>query len=420
MAAPSSWTGFSLGSNADIRWKFNGTRVNGDVGTVVNGDVGELLVYNSAADAARVAVLASYLSSKWEQSAPVGRVTITNKQSGEYITGDTTAGSTQSVDNICRMQYLDPARAQQWIIYDIGDGYYSITTDDGLALGVAASSGLHTAGTKLVSSPWLGNYQQQWQIVESTTYPGYYTFKNRNSGLMMDVVNNDTYPGTALQQYTANTTSAQLFAINALKATVKTGTSSYVGLAAGSYTTSQLAAQFSSASAFYVPAGYQLVGYPSDSFAGTPSVLNGPTSSTASWITSVKSVKVTKFPGAPTTLHLADEGTNIGGASDYTGNYKATWSASVSVGSAGDGVQVASVPAASRLTLRYLSDYGPVVAVYVNGTQVATLTLVAKGAGDQLQATPAIDVDIPAGSTIKILRVSGSGGLQLDNIVVSS
>jgi hypothetical protein len=116
MTAPATWTAFSLGDNVDMLWKHDGTPN--------HADIGEVLVYNSAADSARVAVLESYLSKRWKQNVPVGTFTISNKQSGLYVAGDATERDDQDVFNIATMQSLDATKPQRWNIYDIGDGYY--------------------------------------------------------------------------------------------------------------------------------------------------------------------------------------------------------------------------------------------------------------------------------------------------------
>jgi hypothetical protein len=407
MTAPALWTGFSLGDNVDIRWKQDGT--------ANYGDVGEVLVYNSAAGSARVAVLESYLSSKWEQKVPVGTFTITNKQSGLYVTDDTSSDGTTS-QSYCTMKYLDGGWPQQWNIYDLGNGYYKVGTDEGDALGVESVS--NTQGAHVVTDPWVGHSSQMWQIIESETSPGYYYFKNKNTGLVLDVYSNQQTSGTRLQHWPYNGSNAQLFALNTPNATVKTSTSTYVALAPGTYTQTQLQALFATPSQFSVPAGYQLIGYIGNSFTGTSYLLNGPTSSSGNWVGFVKSIKLIKANGVPTALNLAANGTKSGTAVEAA-DAAATLYRAVSLPAVNDSVSLGDVPGASRLILRYMASGDSTVTVAVNGVVVDTLSLEARGSGRTFSETSGLDVNVPPGATIKLTRSSGSGLLLLDNVTLT-
>jgi arabinogalactan endo-1,4-beta-galactosidase len=105
-------------------------------------------------------------------------------------------GSTTDGDPV--KQYARGASTnQQWIITDLGNGYYTIVNkSSGKALDNAGST---TDGTGMIQWTLSGNYNQQWAITNLGN--GYYQIKNRTSGKCLDNIGSTTN-GQQIQQWT--------------------------------------------------------------------------------------------------------------------------------------------------------------------------------------------------------------------------
>jgi hypothetical protein len=404
MTAPVSWTTFALGENVDFRWKRSGT--------VMNGDVGEVLVYNSAADAARVAVLDTYLA-RWSSVVQPGTYSLANKGSGLVV-------SKESASSRFEMNTRAWNSSQSVHVYDLGTGYYKVASDDRrMAMGVEGSS--TAAGARIVESAWTGDDSQLWtptKVVSGSST--YYYFTNKKSGLVLDVLYGSQSPGADLQQYAYNGSNAQLFSL-ATPTAVSIGASA-VSLTTGSYTQAQLSALGISSTAsqlIKVLDGYQAIAYSADSYTGTATAIGYVDGGQS--VSNVKSLKVLEAPTAAVSYEAewqAKLGTAV--ASSIT---EASRQWAVGLTSSGEGIQITNVQASRHIALRYRTGGGPgTLSVYVNGVDVGTISLSDYGEAEKYHASLGDDFAIPEGATVQIKRDSGDTstyGVWLDTVTFS-
>jgi len=101
-----------------------------------------------------------------------------------------------------------PAIGEQWRITSNGNGFFQIASlnpGPGAMVNVLDDSGgASSAGNPVVQSLAIGSQEQQWDVVSAGN--GYFNFKNRTSGLVLDLDNSGL---TVQQTQNANTSTQQ-------------------------------------------------------------------------------------------------------------------------------------------------------------------------------------------------------------------
>lgn len=107
------------------------------------------------------------------------------------------------------------AASQQFVITDLGTGYYTIspTSATSKVLDVSGSSILNGAG--IIQYSYNGGKSQQWKLVSMGS--GYYQIINLNSNKCLDVTVASTADGALIQQYTCGGGTNQQFTLSRLK-----------------------------------------------------------------------------------------------------------------------------------------------------------------------------------------------------------
>lgn len=112
--------------------------------------------------------------------------------------------------------------AQQFVIYPVGQGYYSIrNVSSGKVLDV--KDGKIAAGANVQQWDANGSKAQQWRFIDAGN--GYYFIQSRANGLYLDIANGSAQNGANVQVYTPNKSNAQKFKLTAVKSasTVQNG-----------------------------------------------------------------------------------------------------------------------------------------------------------------------------------------------------
>ena len=133
-----------------------------------------------------------------------------NRSNGQVLAaaqGSNQAGAqlTTAVDN------GSPPFSQQWQIASNGTGFFQVASlnpgQGGTVNVLDDSGGSNSAGNPVVQSLANGSQEQQWDVV--STGNGYFNFKNRLSGLVLDV----NASGAAVQQTAASSSQTQQWQI---------------------------------------------------------------------------------------------------------------------------------------------------------------------------------------------------------------
>jgi hypothetical protein len=102
---------------------------------------------------------------------------------------------------------------QEWQFTPTSNGYYTVTNRNApLVWDVTGGQGATGTGVKIQLWSSGGGTNQQWMPVPLGN--GYYKFVVRNSGLCLDTPGASTTPGTQLQQWTCNGSTAQAFQLS--------------------------------------------------------------------------------------------------------------------------------------------------------------------------------------------------------------
>jgi endoglucanase len=102
---------------------------------------------------------------------------------------------------------------QEWQFTPTSNGYYTLTNRNApLVWDVTGGQGATGTGVKIQLWSSGGGTNQQWMPVPLGN--GYYKFVVRNSGLCLDTPGASTTPGTQLQQWTCNGSTAQAFQLS--------------------------------------------------------------------------------------------------------------------------------------------------------------------------------------------------------------
>jgi arabinan endo-1,5-alpha-L-arabinosidase len=140
---------------------------------------------------------------------------LTPRHSGKAV--DVQNCGTSNGTNVQQWSWLNNT-CQQWLINDVGNGYYRISPTNAplLALDVTNCSGSNNANIQIWT--WLNNNCQKWQLVDKGS--GYYQIKSVASGKCLDVSGASTADGANIIQYTCGSGYNQQFTLTKLKSTV--------------------------------------------------------------------------------------------------------------------------------------------------------------------------------------------------------
>ncbi len=126
---------------------------------------------------------------------------VVNQLSG--LQADLNHDSTTSGSQILQQPRTFTDTSQRWAFVTLPSGSWQISNIfNSLCLDTATSSGV----VYVVQNPCAGNSTQQWVL--TPTAAGYYMIRNKGTGLLIDLYQGSTSPGTALDQTPLNTTGA--------------------------------------------------------------------------------------------------------------------------------------------------------------------------------------------------------------------
>ena len=140
-----------------------------------------------------------------------GTYEIVARHSGKVIGingGSTTAGATVT------QQTYSGATYQQFVLTDLGNGYYKISPTSSTSMALDVNGASTTDGASIVQWNYGGSNNQQWQIVANGSY---YNIKSRNSGKCLDVSGLSTADGASINQWTCGAGTNQQFSFTQLK-----------------------------------------------------------------------------------------------------------------------------------------------------------------------------------------------------------
>jgi rhamnogalacturonan endolyase len=137
---------------------------------------------------------------------------IINKNSSKSV--DVTAKSTSDGASIIQYTYSGGTN-QQWIVTDLGKGYYKlVATHSSKCIGIASSS--TTSLAYATQQTYTGVTSQQFYLADLGS--NYYQIINRNSGMCLQVESSSTANSAKLQQAACGTGDNQKFLFTKLKA----------------------------------------------------------------------------------------------------------------------------------------------------------------------------------------------------------
>jgi Ricin-type beta-trefoil lectin domain. len=124
-------------------------------------------------------------------------------------------GGSTSNSALAEQETYTGAASQQFVITDLGTGYYKISPTSVTSKALDVSGLSVSNGASVIQYSYNGGTDQQWKLV--SVGGGYYQIINLNSKKCLDVTNASTADGTIIQQYTCGTGANQQFSLSRLK-----------------------------------------------------------------------------------------------------------------------------------------------------------------------------------------------------------
>lgn len=100
-----------------------------------------------------------------------------------------------------------------WSFEHIGNDYYKIT-EQSYHLVLDSFRSEKYNGVPIITFPWHGGKNQRWQVIRKGEF---YSLINQETGLALDLKNNQQRVGGVFQGYTANGSRGQLFRLTPVK-----------------------------------------------------------------------------------------------------------------------------------------------------------------------------------------------------------
>lgn len=141
-----------------------------------------------------------------------GTYTLIARHSGKAIG---IKGASTASGAIVEQETYTGAISQQFVITDMGTGYYQISPVNNTVNKLDVSGGSIADYATIIQYPSNGGTNQQWSFVNLGN--GYYEIVSRNSGKCLDITSASTADGTIVQQYTYVSGANQQFALSRLK-----------------------------------------------------------------------------------------------------------------------------------------------------------------------------------------------------------
>jgi hypothetical protein len=183
--------------------------------------------------------------------------TVANRASGKCVD----AATSGTVNGTVVQQYTcNNTGAQQWVFTATDSGYYTIATRNavGQVWDVVGGAGATADGVKVNLWSYVGGTNQQWR---PTVVAGpYYQFVARHSGRCLDVPGSST-ADLQLQQYTCNSTGAQLFSLRRIAGPTPTPVPTRVPVPVNLASQFNVNAAYSNGTTFPSTGGIDSVGY---------------------------------------------------------------------------------------------------------------------------------------------------------------
>jgi hypothetical protein len=148
-----------------------------------------------------------------------GTYNVINRNSGKYL--DVEALGTSDGSNVHQWTSTGGTN-QQWIIIDVGDGYYRLSPAHATSKALDVEGISTDDGANVHIWEYLSGNNQQWRFVD--VGDGYYQIEARHSGKLLEIVGASTDDGGNVQQWPNNGHHCQHWSLNQLKsAFVSTG-----------------------------------------------------------------------------------------------------------------------------------------------------------------------------------------------------
>jgi poly(3-hydroxybutyrate) depolymerase len=148
-----------------------------------------------------------------------GTYNVINRNSGKYL--DVEGLGTSDGSNVHQWTSTGGTN-QQWIITDVGDGYYRLSPAHATSKALDVEGISTDDGANVHIWEYLSGNNQQWRFVD--VGDGYYQIEARHSGKLLEIVGASTDDGGNVQQWPNNGHHCQHWSLNQLKsAFVSTG-----------------------------------------------------------------------------------------------------------------------------------------------------------------------------------------------------
>jgi hypothetical protein len=189
---------------------------------LASGTSREVTIYPTSSGTAT----ATYTNTSGCTSKQVFTITVSGTSSG-IVSGGTyefiarhsgkvigISGGSTAIGTVATQQTYSGATYQQFVVTDLGTGYYRISPTSSTAQALDVNGNSTADGATILQYTYSGSNNQQWQIVANGSY---YNIKSRSSGKCMDVSGASTADGASILQYTCGTGANQQFTFTRLK-----------------------------------------------------------------------------------------------------------------------------------------------------------------------------------------------------------